>query len=175
MGDAERLTAFADERFDAIVCECAYCTFPDKTAAAREIARVLRPGGRFGLSDLTRSGPLPPDLDGLLAWVACIADALPIERYVADCEDAGLRVEHVEEHNQALSELVFQIRGRLTGAELLAKLGRLELPEAVSDFQQARVLARRAADAVQAGKLGYTLIVAAKPAWYAASCEVDSE
>ncbi len=163
VGDAERLTAFADETFDAVVCECAYCTFPDKTAAAREIARVLRPGGLFGLSDLMRSGVLPPELGGLLAWVACIADALPIARYVADCEDAGLRVEQVEEHNQALAELVFQIRGRLVSAELLAKLGRLELPKAVSDFQQAKVLARRAAEAVQAGVLGYGLIIAAKP------------
>src|SRR6266851_3500196 len=79
--DAEQLNAIADQSFDAVVCECGYCTFPDKPAAAREIARVLRPGGRFGLSDLTRNGALPPELDGLFAWVACIADALPIEAY----------------------------------------------------------------------------------------------
>src|SRR5262249_9488574 len=52
-GDAERLP-IADASVDAIVCECAFCTFPDKTAAATEFARVLRPGGRVGLSDLTR-------------------------------------------------------------------------------------------------------------------------
>jgi arsenite methyltransferase len=53
-GDAECLP-FADGSFDAIVCECAFCTFPNKQAAANEFARVLRKGGRVGLSDLTRT------------------------------------------------------------------------------------------------------------------------
>jgi ubiquinone/menaquinone biosynthesis C-methylase UbiE len=163
VGDAERLSAFRDNHFDAVVCECAYCTFPDKAAAAHEIARVLRPGGRFGLGDLTRSGPLPAELEGLLAWVACIADALPVERYIADCEAVGLRIERVEAHDEALAELVRQVRGRLLGAEVLMKLKRLDLPRAVSDLEHAKVLARHAAEAVQAGTLGYSLMVAAKP------------
>jgi len=56
-GDAETLP-FGDAEFDAVICECAFCTFPDKCAAASEFARVLKPSGRVGLSDLTRSGPL---------------------------------------------------------------------------------------------------------------------
>jgi len=159
-GDAERLTAFGSDEFDAVMCECANCTFPDKPAAMREIARVLRPGGRFGLSDLTRSGPLPTELEGLLAWVACIADALPVDGYVGDCQAAGLRVDHVEPHDQALAELARQIRGRLIGADLLAKLDLLELPGV--EFNDARGLARHAAEAIQAGTLGYSLIVATK-------------
>ena len=162
-GDAERLGGVEDNAFDAVVCECAYCTFPDKAAAAREIARVLRPGGRFGLSDLTRSRPLPTRLAGLLAWLACIADARPVEQYIAEVEAVGLRVDHVEAHPEALSELVRQVRGRLLGAELMAKLQRLELPVAESDWQQAKLLARHAAAAVEAGTLGYTLLVASKP------------
>ncbi len=55
-GDAEHLD-FPDGGFDAVVCECAFCTFPDKRAATSEFARVLRPGGLVGMSDLTRSGP----------------------------------------------------------------------------------------------------------------------
>jgi ubiquinone/menaquinone biosynthesis C-methylase UbiE len=69
--DAEELP-FPDASFDAVICECAFCTFPDKTAAAREFARVLRSGGGIGLSDLTRGPALPEELSGLLAWVACI-------------------------------------------------------------------------------------------------------
>jgi ubiquinone/menaquinone biosynthesis C-methylase UbiE len=76
-GDAERLP-FADGAFDAIVCECALCTFPNKQPAAKEFARVLRPGGRFGLSDLTRQGTLPSELESFVAWIACIADAQPL-------------------------------------------------------------------------------------------------
>jgi ubiquinone/menaquinone biosynthesis C-methylase UbiE len=162
-GDAEDLHDFVAGSFDAVVCECAYCTFPNKAAAAREMARVLRPGGRLGLSDLTRSGPLPPELDGLLAWIACIADARPVDDYLRAFEAVGLDVERVECHEEALAELVRQIRDRLLGAELLTKLARLELPSGVSDVQQAKMVARYAADAVRTGLLGYCLIAAIKP------------
>jgi len=161
--DAEQLSPVADEAFTAVLCECAYCTFPNKHAAAAEIFRVLAPGGHFGLSDLTRKTTLPPELDGLLAWIACIADALPIKTYVSQFTTAGLHVQHIEEHDAALAELVHQIRGRLVGADLVAKLQHLDMPQAALDFQQAKALARRAADAVRAGVLGYTLIIASKP------------
>ncbi|MBA2768181.1 MAG: methyltransferase domain-containing protein, partial [Sporichthyaceae bacterium] len=70
LGDAERLP-FEDAVFDAIICECAFCTFPDKQTAAAELARVLRPGGRVGLSDVSLSpGGLPPELAGIAGWVA---------------------------------------------------------------------------------------------------------
>ncbi|MBI2941091.1 MAG: methyltransferase domain-containing protein [Chloroflexi bacterium] len=158
-GDAEHL-GFDDGAFDAVMCECAFCTFPDKLAAAREMARVLRPGGRVGLSDLTRTGPLPPELDSLLAWVACIADAQPIDRYVAYLESAAIAVERIEPHDGALGELIESVRTKLLGAELLVKLKRLDLPGV--NFDQARLLARGAAAAVTTGQLGYALVIGTK-------------
>jgi arsenite methyltransferase len=159
--DAEHLADFADGCFDAVVCECAFCTFPDKPAAIREIARVLRPGGRLGLSDLTRRGDLPPELEGLLAWIACIADAMPLERYVACCDAAGLRVEHVEEHDHALAKLVWDVRGRLLGARVMEGLMQLHFPAV--EWQKVSGTARRAAQAVDEGALGYALVIASKP------------
>lgn len=160
-GDAERLR-FAADSFDALVCECAFCTFPHKTAAAREFARVLRPGGRVGLSDLTRTGnALPPALEGLLAWLACIADARPVAEYAACFEQAGLQVERVESHNTALGEMIRGIQARLLGAEVLVKLKKLDLPGV--DLAQAKMMARAAAEAVQQGQLGYVLLVATRP------------
>lgn len=162
VGDAERLL-IGDGTYDAIVCECAFCTFPDKPTAAAEFARVLRPGGRVGLSDLTRQvEEIPDDLQGLLAWIACIADAQPVEGYVRYLTDAGLRVTLVEQHDDALAELVHDIRGKLLGAELLVKLRRIDLPGA--DFDQARAMARAASDAVRAHQFGYALLTAEKPA-----------
>ncbi len=154
-GDAERLPLESGS-FDAVVCECAFCTFPDKTTAAAEFRRVLRPGGRLGLSDLTRAGPLPPDLDGLLAWVACIADARPTAEYVAYLQGAGLTVDSIELHDEALGELVARVRTKLLGAQLLVSLKKLDLPAV--DFGQAQALARSAAAAVTAGTLGYALV-----------------
>ena len=75
-GDAEGLP-FDDGSFDVVISECSFCTFPDKTRAASEMARVLRPDGRLGLTDMTVSGPLPEDIQSMLAWVTCIAWSSP--------------------------------------------------------------------------------------------------
>ncbi len=115
---------------------------------------------QFGLSDLTRSGPLLPELDGLLAWIACIADARPLHEYMDPLADEGFTVEQVEEQNGALRELVRQVQAKLMGAELMVKLGQLDLPHV--DFDQARQLARHTAATVRAGKLGYALFVGTK-------------
>lgn len=157
--DAERLP-FLDGSFDAVVCECALCTFPDKPSAAREFARVLRHGGGIGLSDLTRGAELPKELDGLLAWAACIADAQPMESYVAYLNGAGLRVHHTEARDNALTEMVNQVRIKLLGVEILTGLKKLELPDI--DLAAAKAVARSALEAIQEGKLGYAIICAAK-------------
>jgi arsenite methyltransferase len=160
LGDAEQLD-FPVAGFDAVLCECAFCTFPEKPAAAREFARVLRPGGRLGLSDLTRSGTLPPRLTGLLAWIACIGDARPAGEYVAYFEQAGFLSTSVEIHDDALAQMVRDIQGRLLAAELMVKLEKLNLPGV--DFEEAKATATSAAAAVRSGLLGYSLITAQKP------------
>ena len=113
---------------------------------------------RVGMSDLTRSGPLPQELEGLLAWIACIADARPVEEYAGYLNAAGFDVTTIEPHNNALAEMARDIQGRLLGIELMVKLKKLDLPGA--DFEQAKQLARAAATAIQQGLLGYSLIVA---------------
>jgi len=160
-GDAERLD-FPDASFDAALCECAFCTFPDKSAAAREFARVLRPGGNVGLSDLTRSAALPQELDGLLAWIACIADAQSAESYAEYLRSADLDVQRVEYHDEALTEMVQQIRTKLLTAEVLVGLKKLALPN--TDFASAKDLAQNALAAIQQGHLGYVVLTAVKAA-----------
>jgi arsenite methyltransferase len=160
VGDAERLP-LPDSSFDAVICECSFCTFPDKPVAVREIFRVLAPGGRFALSDLVRTGPIPAELQGLFAWVACIADAWPVEEYRSLLEECAFEVELVERHDALLGTLVDGIRRRLVGAQLASGLGKLELPGL--DLAAAAALARSAADAIEDGRLGYALVVATKP------------
>ncbi len=157
LGDAERLP-FEDATFDAIVCECAFCTFPGKPLAAQQFHRVLKPGGQLGLSDLTRSGETLPGLEGLLSWIACIGDALPADRYVAIFREAGFEVGSVEDHSGALVEMVRQIQARLLGAEIMAGLKKIDLPGV--DFATGKQFAQAALHAVQNGALGYSLITA---------------
>jgi arsenite methyltransferase len=158
-GDAERLP-FPENSFDALICECAFCTFPEKSMAAAEFARVLAPGGRIGLSDLTRSGPLAAELEGLLAWIACIGDARPASEYCEYLEGAGCAVVATEDHDAALAEMARQIQGRLLAAELMAGLEKSRLGGI--DFREAKALARAAGEAIRGGLLGYGLIIARK-------------
>ena len=158
-GDAECLP-FADGSFDAIVCECAFCTFPNKQLAAGEFARVLRKGGRVGLSDLTRNGALAPELDGLLSRMACIADAQPLATYAALLSGADLEVGVTENHDYALIELVNQMRLRLLAADVMVGLKKLALPG--FDFEAAREVAKHALEAIKQGRLGYAIVTASK-------------
>jgi arsenite methyltransferase len=158
-GDAERLP-FADGAFDAIVCECALCTFPDKQSAAAEFAGVLRPGGRVGISDLIRRNALPPELKGLEAWIACVADARPLAEYSALLSGAGLNVGVKEEHDRALIEFVERIRSRLLATEIMVGLKKVELPGI--DLAAVKNIARHALTAAKTGKLGYAIVTATK-------------
>jgi arsenite methyltransferase len=157
VGDAERLPV-GDGAFDAVVCECAFCTFPDKLTAARELARVLRPGGRVGLTDVWLDpSRLDPELSGLAGRVACLADARPVEELVAILEGAGLEAELVERHDDALAEMIEQVETRLRALRLVD-------PPALRTFNLRRgiELVRRAAEVVGRGAGGYVLVVARK-------------
>jgi arsenite methyltransferase len=158
--DAESIP-YPNSSFDAVVCECAFCTFPDKSKAADEFARVLRGTGRVGISDLTRAAELPQELDGLLAWIACIAAAEPIEEYVRCFRNSGLRRLTTEPHDNALIDMVRQIQGKLLGMEIMAGLKKIDLPGL--DLAAAKQMATVALAAIQRGQLGYAIIVAERP------------
>ncbi|MCC6175664.1 MAG: methyltransferase domain-containing protein [Chloroflexi bacterium] len=159
-GDAEQLP-IGDGEVDAAICECAFCTFPDKPTAARELARVIRPGGRLGLSDLTRRGELPLELSGLVAWVACLGDARPVEEYAGLLEAAGFEPPIVERHDDALLDMARLVRRRLMAVDLLAKLGQVALP--TGSLTDAQRMAEAAHIAVEAGQFGYVLLVTSLP------------
>lgn len=160
-GDAAALV-FPDGSFSAVLCECAFCLFPDKALAAHEFRRVLRPGGVLGLSDLTRATEnLPAELQGLLAWIACIADARPVVDYCNILAAAGFHIAKIEPADTALAEMVKQMRLRLLGAEIMAGLKRLSLPG--FDFDAAKSFAGAAQHAIECGQLGYVLISAVAP------------
>jgi SAM-dependent methyltransferase len=71
-----------DDSVDCVISNCVINLATDKTAVFREIARVLKPGGRLAVSDIALKKPLPSELgDDLMAYVGCIAGAIPIEDY----------------------------------------------------------------------------------------------
>src|SRR4051812_38333019 len=80
---------------DCVISNCVINLATDKDAVFKEIARILKPGGRLAVSDIALKKPLPQELaDDLLAYVGCITGAIPIEQYRQGLVAAGFA--HVE-------------------------------------------------------------------------------
>jgi arsenite methyltransferase len=85
----------ADASVDCVISNCVINLAPDKPAVFREVARVLKPGGRLAVSDIALKQPLPPEITAnLLAYVGCVAGAIPVEDYRRGLAEAGFA--HVE-------------------------------------------------------------------------------
>ncbi|QDV38924.1 arsenite methyltransferase [Tautonia plasticadhaerens] len=80
----------ADASVDCVISNCVINLAPDKPAVLREVARVLKPGGRLAVSDIALKKDLPGELgNDLMAYVGCIAGAIPIDDYRRMLLDAG--------------------------------------------------------------------------------------
>jgi arsenite methyltransferase len=80
---------------DCVISNCVLNLAPDKLAVFREIARVLKPGGRLAVSDIALKQELPEAVSrSMAAYVGCISGAVRIEDYRAGLVSAGF--EHVE-------------------------------------------------------------------------------
>lgn len=90
LGEIENLPV-ADNSVDVVISNCVLNLAPDKARVWREIARVLKPGGRVALSDLALLRPLPlallTDIESL---IGCIAGAILVEEFRTDAAAAGL-------------------------------------------------------------------------------------
>src|SRR5258708_24027257 len=84
-----------DASVDCVISNCVLNLAPDKPAVFREIARVLKPGGRVAVSDIALKHELPEAVaQSMAAYVGCIAGAILIDDYRQGLLAAGL--EHVE-------------------------------------------------------------------------------
>lgn len=84
-----------DGSVDCVISNCVINLAPDKPAVFREIARVLKPGGRLAVSDIALKAELPEAVaSSLAAYVGCIAGAVRIETYREELLKAGF--EYVE-------------------------------------------------------------------------------
>jgi len=93
LGEIENLPV-ADSSVDVVISNCVLNLSPDKPRVWREIARVLKPGGRVAVSDLALLRPLPDAVRAdVEALVGCIAGAVLVEETHAQMQAAGL--EHI--------------------------------------------------------------------------------
>lgn len=90
LGEIERLPV-ADASVDVVISNCVINLSPDKPQVWREIARVLKPGGRVAVSDLALLMPLPQAVrESVEALVGCVAGAVLVAETEQMARDAGL-------------------------------------------------------------------------------------
>lgn len=117
IGNAEFLKGYLEEiplpdaSVDVVISNCVINLAADKATALREAARVLRPGGRFAVSDIIAD----PDMDeatraDMQAWTGCIAGALTREEFERALQTAGFADVEITEthrvHEHAASAIV---------------------------------------------------------------------
>jgi ubiquinone/menaquinone biosynthesis C-methylase UbiE len=75
---------------DVIISNCVINLAPDKSKVFAEAFRVLKPGGKFAVSDIVTDGPLPASVkQSLSAWAGCVAGAIEANDYVSRMESIG--------------------------------------------------------------------------------------
>ncbi len=90
LGEAESMPV-EDSSVDWIISNCVINLSPDKPKVFSEIARVLRPGGRFSISDIVLGEDLPAELvSDIRAWTGCVTGAIPESEYLRGLREAGL-------------------------------------------------------------------------------------
>ena len=86
-----------DDSVDVIISNCVINLSADKDQVFKEALRVLKPGGRFAVSDVVTRGEMPPEIrQSVLLWVGCIAGALEENEYRAKLASAGFENIEIE-------------------------------------------------------------------------------
>ena len=125
-----------DNSADVVISNCVINLSADKDKVLRETFRVLKPGGRFAVSDVAVRGSVPDAVrQSMLLWVGCIAGALDEQEYQAKLTNAGYadvgieptRIYNVEDARQFLSEsgvdvdaIASQVEGKFLSAFIRA-------------------------------------------------------
>ena len=146
---------------DVVISNCVINLAADKDRVLREAFRVLRPGGRFAVSDVVVRGEVPEAIRrNMELWIGCVAGALSENEYLAKLAAAGFERASIE---------ITRVYGVDDAREFLAGQGadlqRLA-EEADGKFASGFVRAVKpiAADARQAGAAGPAPVTAAGPA-----------
>lgn len=142
--------------FNAVISECALCTFIDKDSALVEIARVLKPNGIVGLNDITvqNHDDLDDELRGLLGRVACVADALSSMEYVNLFSTHGFKPISSSVHSDLLYNMAHKAKTR---AHFFRDVG--EDQEANSRMDDAIRMIDMIEKQIESGNIGYEVFI----------------
>ena len=111
-----------DNAVDVIISNCVINLSTDKDRAIAEAFRVLKPGGRFAVSDVVVRGDVPPSVRrSMELWVGCVAGALTEQQYLQSLQQAGFEDIEIEPTRVYEFEDTTAFRDRVMGAFVRAR------------------------------------------------------
>lgn len=97
IGEIEDLPVASDS-VDVVLSNCVINLVPDKARVFTDIFRVLKPGGRFSISDMVTYGEVPQEIrEDLTLWAGCVAGALDREEYLEIIRQSGFSELHIKD------------------------------------------------------------------------------
>ncbi len=133
-----------DNSVDVVISNCVINLSADKDRVLREAFRVLKPGGRFAVSDVVTRGDIPPEVrQNILLWVGCIAGALQDAEYISKLSAAGfngIEIEPTRVYNLEDARTFLTGQGVDVDAMAGAVEGKFQAPSSVPRSPQAAAL-----------------------------------
>lgn len=165
VSDAEELP-FPDASFDVVLSECSFSILPSKEKAAAEIARVLKSGGRFVITDIVlrteKTGNAQNRLTAGTDFILpCMAGAQSTTDYIKIFEASGLSGPYVEDHSKELAKIGYQMVMTFGGWKEFLQMLSSELYNLSFGKQEMDSLCSQ--NMCAADRLGYALIRLTKP------------
>ena len=107
---------------DVIISNCVINLSPDKNKVFREVYRILKPDGRFLISDIVTKGELPESLKkNFSAWASCISGALEKSHYLEVIRKAGFTSINVVSESAYNFDVSEELKGKILSVQIEAK------------------------------------------------------
>lgn len=156
-------SVFKNKSFNAVICECALSTFPDIKAAIAEMFRVLKTGGKVGITDITIEREIPKDFKNIISHITFIEGARSNNEYKKLLRECNFRNIEFEEHNYVISEIFKKIEKAIKGWKLIGNVLNSDLLNSygITPAKASEYLNQGYSE-LEKGSFGYGLFIANK-------------
>ena len=157
LGNLSDLTYLHDS-YDTVICESSLSPSPDKYTLVNEIQKILKPGGRTGIVDITLEGNLPSNLSCMLPMVPSLNLAISADGYKNIFKEHGFKSIEIQHLTTILSETIRTLQIKIMMARLAASNDIIQIDTAA--FEKAHALLVLINESVTEGNLSFIMLTA---------------